>query len=160
MTDEARALLIVAALLSGASGSAGFVGGRMSVPAPPAEVRYVPIPAAAALAPALPDAAPTPPAAVVPAAPAIVPPVEPPAASAAPVEAKPVPPARPKVDAKPKEPPPKPQKSRPPPAPKKTLPSCAVVQREYQRMTWAQQMAAYRRATTEEIAHGKRCLGF
>ena len=45
MTDEARALAIVAALLSGASGSIGFVGGRMSAPVPPAEVRFVALPA-------------------------------------------------------------------------------------------------------------------
>jgi len=73
-----------------------------------------------------------------------------------PVEVKPLPPPRPKIEAKPKETP-KPMKSLPP---KKSLPSCAVVKREYERMTWAQQMAAYSRATTEEIAHGKRCLGF
>lgn len=148
MTDEGRALLIVAALLSGASASAGFVGGRMTAPVPPAEVRYVPVSA--------------PPIEVIAEPAPIAPPAEPavpaPAEAAAPVEVKPVKPLpRPKVEVKPKEQP-KP-KSRPP-APKKTLPSCAVVKREYQTMSWAQQMAAYRRATPDEIAHGKRCLGF
>lgn len=38
MTNEARAILIAAAILSGVSGSAGFVGGRASAPV---EVRHV-----------------------------------------------------------------------------------------------------------------------
>lgn len=145
MTDEARALLIVAALLSGASGGAGFVGGRASAPVPPPEVRYVTIqiPAAAPeVAPIAPD--PQPPAA----------PIAEPEAAAPEAEIKPVPKPRPKVEEKPK---PKP-KARPS-ALKKSLPSCDVVKREYQRMNYAQQMAAYARATAEEIAHGKRCLG-
>lgn len=85
---EARALLMVAALLSGASGSAGFVGGRISAPVPPAEVRIVTVPAPV-------DAAPT-----EPKLPAV----------AAPAEAKPPP----KVEAKPKpqaKPQPKPEKA-------------------------------------------------
>jgi len=158
MTDEARALLIVAALLSGASATTGFVGGRMSVSVPPAEVRYIPIPAPAPLVPPV-EAAPVEPAAIAPPEePAPAAPIEPPAVIAAPVDAKPLPPVRPKIESKTKEQP-KPQKSRPP-APKKTLPPCAVVKREYERMSWTEQMAAYRRATAEEVAHGKRCLGF
>ena len=39
------------------------------------------------------------------------------------------------------------------------LPSCAAVQREYDRMSGAQRMAAYMRATPEQVAHGRRCLG-
>lgn len=39
------------------------------------------------------------------------------------------------------------------------LPSCAVVRREYDRMTTAQRWAAYMRATSEQVAHGRRCLG-
>lgn len=156
--DQVRALLIVAALLSGASGSAGFVGGRMSVPVPPAEVRYVPVPVPLASA-----------------APAEAPPIEPPVAAApneiepaasapaARVEAAPLPMPRPKVEAKPSQPKPeKPAAKRPRPrAPANAgLPSCAVIKREYEAMTWPQRMAAYRRATPQEIAQGKRCLGF
>ncbi len=150
MTDEARALAIVAALLSGASGSAGFVGGRMSAPVPPAEVRFValPVPALPAevepIEPA-PSAVPMPPVSI-----------EPPAASTTPDDIKPLPAPRPKVEARPKEQPkPKPR----PAALKKSLPSCAAIKREYATMSWAQQMAAYRRATAEEIAYGRRCLG-
>ncbi len=144
--EQARALLIVVALLMGAAGSAGFVGGRMTAPVPPAEVRIVQIPAPVEVAPIEPPA-------VLPAPPA-PPAVEPDPPVAPPVEVKP--PAKPKVDAKPKaQAKPKPR----PPAPKKTLPSCDVVKREYETMTWAQQMDAYRRATAQEIAHGRRCLG-
>lgn len=146
MTDEGRAILIVAALLAGAAGSAGFVGGRMTAPVPPAEVRYVTIQA--------PVVAPEPVAPIEPV------PAPPPVVSAEPepvvpeVEAKPVPKPRPKVEEKPKLRP-KPKAS----ALKKSLPSCDVVKREYQRMSYAQQMAAYARASAEEIAHGRRCLG-
>lgn len=46
------------------------------------------------------------------------------------------------------------------PAQKKRAASfCDVVRREYARMTWAQRMAAYSRATPEQIAAGRRCLG-
>lgn len=155
MTDhERKALLICAALLAGVSGGGGFAGGRVTAPAPPqAEVRevvrYVPIPAPAVLAPM----------AEAPDAPVVVP-VEP-AASPPVVETKPLPPPvemkRPKVEAK------SPAKSAPKPrapAPKRSsLPSCAVVEREYQRMSIAEKWAAYRKATPEQIAHGKRCLG-
>ncbi len=140
VTDEVRGLLIVAALLSGVS----FVGGRMTAPVPPAEVRYVQIPAPVVHVP-VPEAAPVEPAPLVEPAP--------------PAEVKPPP----KVIAKPK---PKPQpvkepKRRREPTPAKTgLPSCEFVKREYQRMSYVQQMAAYQRATPEQIAHGKRCLGF
>lgn len=41
----------------------------------------------------------------------------------------------------------------------RTLPSCAVIRREYERMTYGQRIAAYARATPAEVAHGKRCLG-
>lgn len=153
--DQVKALLIVAALLSGASGSAGFVGGRMSVSAPPAEVRFVqvPVPAMPAV-PAEPIPVEPPPAAALP-----VVPIEPPAVSVAPVEVKPLPP---KVDVKPKatiKPQAKPEAKSRPAAPKKSLPSCAVVQRENARMTWSEKMAAYHSATPEQVAHGKRCLG-
>jgi len=179
MTDEVRALLIVAALLSGASGSAGFVGGRMSVSDPPAELRLIRMPPRvvrmlpAEAAPAEPvtasPEAPAPPAPVEPVAPIAEPPVS--APPPAPVEAKPLPAPRPKVEAKPKpqpkaQPKPKPErdapakKLRPPASTNKALPSCAVVQREYEAMSWPERMSAYRRATPEEIAHGKRCLGF
>jgi hypothetical protein len=95
--------------LSGASGSAGFVGGRMSVPVPPAEVRYIPIPAPAPLVPPV-ETAPAEPAAIVPPGePAPVAPIEPPVVTAAPADAKPLQPSRPKVEAKPA--PPKPQKA-------------------------------------------------
>lgn len=40
------------------------------------------------------------------------------------------------------------------------MPSCAHVKREYDRMTTAQRWAAYMAATSEQVAHGKRCLGF
>lgn len=141
-----RALLIVGALLSGASGSAGFVGGRMSVPAPPAEVRYVPIPAPVALVmPA--EAVPVVPAPAVEPAPAVIaPPVE---------EAASLPAPRPKAEPKPE----KPAAKRRQHASRSSLPSCAFIRREYEAMTMAQRWAAYRRATPEQIAHGKRCLG-
>lgn len=38
------------------------------------------------------------------------------------------------------------------------LPSCAVIRREAERMTWAQKMSAMATATPEQIAHGRRCL--
>ena len=141
MTDEARALAIVAALLSGASGSAGFVGGRISAPVPPAEVRYVHVPIPTVPVVPIEEAAPL--------APVTGPLVE---------VNPPVPTPRPEVETAPKAKPPALAKPRPP-APKKSLPSCAVVQRENARMSWAQKMAAYHSATPEQIAHGKRCLG-
>lgn len=157
MTDEARGLLIVAALLLGG----GFVGGRVTAPAPPAEVRFVHVPVPAVpIAP--PVAAPIEPAEAPPAAAPNEP--APPAAAPPPVEVSPLPlpTPRPKVEAKPQ---PKPEKAaakRPRatvPA-TRALPSCAAIKREYESMTWAQQMAAYHRATAQEVAHGKRCLGF
>lgn len=39
------------------------------------------------------------------------------------------------------------------------LPSCAYVKREYDRMSVGQRWAAYLAATSEQVAHGKRCLG-
>ena len=155
MSEQARALLIYSALLLGVGGGGGFAGGRMSAPVPPAEVRIVTIPA--------------PPAVVIPPEATLVEPVVPvplpkverdETAVSPPVEVKPSPP---KIDARPKaviKPQAKPEAKPRAPAPKKSLPSCAVVKREYQTMSWAQQMAAYHRATAEEIAHGKRCLGF
>lgn len=41
----------------------------------------------------------------------------------------------------------------------KQLPSCAVIRARRQAMTLPEQLAAYSRATPEEIAHGRRCLG-
>lgn len=161
MNDDAKALLICGAILFGAGNGTGFVGSRMTLPAPPAEVRFVHVPVPAALAPPV-EAAAIEAAAGLPAA--TVPQVEPPAA-APPVEAKPLPQPRPKAEPKP--PPkaqPKPEKeafAKKPRAPaKRGLPSCAIVEREYQRMTMAERWAAYRSATPEQIAHGKRCLGF
>lgn len=49
MDDQARALLIVGALLSGASGSLGYAGGRWSAPAP--EIRFVHVPVPSIVAP-------------------------------------------------------------------------------------------------------------
>lgn len=157
VTNEARRFLIYTATVFFAGGGVGGVGGRMSAPVAPPEVRYVHVPAPAPLAPPVVEATPveTPaPAAVEPA-----PQVEPPIATAPLTEVKPPLPApRPKVEAKPKEQP-KPQKARVL-APKKSLPSCAAVKREYERMTMAQRWDAYRSATPDQIAHGKRCLGF
>jgi hypothetical protein len=146
--DQARALLIVGAILSGASGSAGFVGGRMTAPelAPVAEVRFVHVPVPA----------PPPVAAIEPAPSAPAEPVAEPAAPAPAVEAPPLPQPRPKIEPKPKTEPPV-KKSR---TVNRALPSCAVVKREFEAMTWPQRMARYQRATPQEIAHGKRCLGF
>jgi hypothetical protein len=38
------------------------------------------------------------------------------------------------------------------------MPSCAIIRREYERMSHGQRMAAYMRATAEQVAHGRRCL--
>ena len=40
-----------------------------------------------------------------------------------------------------------------------SLPSCSTIRAQYERMSWAQRWAAYRSATPEQIAHGRRCLG-
>jgi outer membrane biosynthesis protein TonB len=143
VTDEGKSLLIVAAILSGAS----FTGGRMTAPAPPAEVRYVAVPV-------------PPPLAGVPAA-QVEPP--PPAIPTTPVEVTPLPP--PKVEAKPKEPPKAQQKAAPAKprqvvAAKKPMPSCAAIKREFERMTWPERMDRYHRSSPEEIERGKYCLGF
>lgn len=160
MDDQARALAIVAAVLSSLSGSAGFVGGRMTAPSPPAEVRFVHVPAAAAVAPSA-EAAPVEPPAIAPVPLAPMTKTEPndPAASSPPIVKPPLPQPRPKVDAKPKEQPKVPKPRAATPARRSSLPSCAVIEREYQRMTWPERMAAYRKATPEQIAQGKRCLG-
>lgn len=149
--DQARAILIVAALWTGATNGASFVGGRMTAPVPPAEVRYVTLPAPAPVVVAPPEVVvplePEPPAAPVAAEPEPVAPE---------VEAKPLPKPRPKIDAKPK------AQSKPkarPSALKKSLPSCAYIKGEFDRMTWAERMTEYRNSTAEEIAHGRRCLG-
>lgn len=39
------------------------------------------------------------------------------------------------------------------------MPSCAAVRREYENMSLTQRLAAYARATPEQVAHGRRCLG-
>lgn len=41
----------------------------------------------------------------------------------------------------------------------KSLPSCAEIKRRRDAMTFAEQLQAYSRATPEEVAHGRRCLG-
>lgn|GEM_PF-5161671 len=110
--DQARALLIVGALLSAASGGAGFVGGRASAPVLPVEVRFVHVPAPPALAPL------TAPVAPVEAAP--LPAIEPPAK----VEAAPLPQPRPKIEAKPKALP-KREPAKPRPVRKPTASECA-----------------------------------
>lgn len=175
MDEQARALVTVAALLMGASSSLGFVGGRMTAPEPAAEVRLVRLPPRIVRMPI--EAAPIEPSRTADAEPAPATPAEP-APLAPPVRPSAAPPAEPpkppaKVEAKQKPPPPKPvHKAQPKPQPKpeqpirkprppaqKALPSCAVIKREYETMTYAQQLAAYYRASPEEIAHGKRCLG-
>jgi outer membrane biosynthesis protein TonB len=40
------------------------------------------------------------------------------------------------------------------------LPSCSYVKREYDRMNSSQRWAAYMAASSEQVAHGRRCLGF
>lgn len=153
--EQARALLIVGALLSGASGSLGYVGGRMTAPAPEPEVRFVHIPMPAIVAPQI-DVAPVePPPGPASPPPAAVPPDPEPAAAAPASEPKPLPRPRPKAEAKPK---PRPEK-RVAAHSTRGMPSCAVVKREYDAMSWPERMAAYRKATPEEVAHGKRCLG-
>ena len=39
------------------------------------------------------------------------------------------------------------------------LPSCSYVKREYDRMNASQRWAAYLAASSEQVEHGKRCLG-
>lgn len=121
MNDQARALLFVAALFGGG----GYTGGRVTAPAPPAEVRFVYVPAPAPLAESVPEEAP----------PVAAPvdrvtraPLDPPAAVSDPpaVEAKPLPQPRPKIDAKPKpKPPVKPAVTKPRPVRKPTAAECA-----------------------------------
>src|SRR5688572_10966786 len=36
---------------------------------------------------------------------------------------------------------------------------CQRVRREYERMSWAERWAAYKRATPQQVAAGRRCLG-
>lgn len=40
-----------------------------------------------------------------------------------------------------------------------SLPSCSRIRAEYNRMSLAEKLAAYQRATPEQVAHGRRCLG-
>lgn len=148
-SDQVRALLLVGALLAGASGSASFVGGRMTAATLPAEVRYVTVPAPCILAPLVPAEPVREPApAVVPSRdePELPPKVEP-------KEPPPPSPTPPKVQTKPAA---KPRA----PAPRKAgLPSCAFIKRQYEAMSAAERWAAYRKATAEQIALGRRCLG-
>lgn len=78
-----------------------------------------------------------------------------PLAQVAPVVAPPLPAPRPKITPEAK---PKPKATKPPL--KKSLPSCEHIRRERARMSLSEQFAAYQSASAEEIAHGKRCLGF
>ena len=39
------------------------------------------------------------------------------------------------------------------------LPSCAAVRAQYNSMSLAQRWSAYQSATSEQVAHGRRCLG-
>jgi hypothetical protein len=39
------------------------------------------------------------------------------------------------------------------------LPSCASVRAQYDSMSLAQRWSAYQSATSEQVAHGRRCLG-
>lgn len=156
--DQARALAIVAALLSGLSGSAGFVGGRMTVPEAEPEIRFVHVPMPALPPPEIALIEPAP-------QPAPVPRVQ--SAPLPPVSSQPemipLPQPRPKAETKPKEthkPKPESHAAKKPRAAKRSLPSCTTIKREYEAMSWPERMAAYRKATPEEIAQGKRCLGF
>lgn len=87
ISEQGKSLLIVGALLSGASAVGGFSLGRMSAPVPPAEVRYILMPAPVPEPPVCP--APPPKAA------------EPATAPEPPVEKPAPPPPPPKVAAKP-----------------------------------------------------------
>lgn len=162
--DQLRALLITGVLLATSSGTGGFVGGRMTAPEPEVRVvrlppRVVRLPAPAPVVVELPAAPSQPPAAP----PAVVePPVAPSPVEPKPIETKPAAKAesvKPPVKAAPKPrhvaPPKKPAAA----MPQKALPTCAVIQREYDAMTWPERWAAYHRASPEEIALGKRCLG-
>lgn len=40
-----------------------------------------------------------------------------------------------------------------------SLPSCARIRAAYNRMSVAERWAAYQKATPEQVAHGRRCLG-
>lgn len=42
---------------------------------------------------------------------------------------------------------------------KRGLPSCATVKSEYDRMTVSERWSRYLTSTSEEVAHGRRCLG-
>lgn len=77
-----------------------------------------------------------------------------PLAKLAPVERVPLPVPRPKIEAKPK-----PKAEPKPRALKKSLPSCPDIRRKQASMSFAEQLSAYRNASPEEIAHGRRCLG-
>ncbi|WP_339500479.1 hypothetical protein [Pseudomonas canadensis] len=167
--NETRALAIVAALLSGAFFSAGGIAGRMTAPvpaSPPAQVTCAVPAQAAPVVEAAPAPEPeaiasveSPPAHVATPAPDVKPaavplPVPAPAARAE---------AKPKVEVK-TEPKPKARRAAPSPRPraapaKKQMPSCTAIKREYDRMSFTERMAAYRRASADEIAYGRRCLG-
>lgn len=124
MNEEQRALLIVGALLSSMSGTGGFVGGRVSAPVPPAEVRVVRVQARPVLIAPSPRSVPeAPPTAVVePAIPPAPAEPQPPVAEAKP----PLPAPRPKVETnletKPR---PHPRPAAPRPARKPTASECA-----------------------------------
>lgn len=91
--DQARAILIVAALWTGATSGASFTAGRMTAPVPPMEVRYVTISIPTPVV--VPEALPAEPVAI----PSVVEPTHDP--PAAPVETRPPPKAEPKPKAKP-----------------------------------------------------------
>lgn len=151
--DQLKALLIVGALVAGVSGGGGYTAGRITAPAvmpsPPAEIQYriveVPVPPAKIENPKAGRDAPIDP-----------PPARDPKAGLDQPRADPSPVVvRPPT---PKHAPHGEKKQRRPI--KAALPSCAVVKREYDAMSWGERMAAYRRATPEQIDHGQRCLGF
>jgi hypothetical protein len=144
MNEQARALLLAGVTLFGAGNGSGYLLGRTTAPAAPVAVKAgAPSPASAP--PKVGDnspAAPRPKAA----APS-------PRTVAAPRLKRPAPIVQERPQAKKKR-----TTTTTTPRPS-GLPSCAVVRREYDSMNTAQRLAAYYRATAEQVAHGRRCLG-
>ena len=132
MNEQARALLLAGVTLFGAGNGSGYMLARNSAPT------------VAVAPPASPRTGESAPATQPPKAAA-------PAPKAAPRVQRPAPVVRERPPAK--------KKRTAAPTPRSTLPSCAVVRREYERMNHAQRLAAYARATAEQVAHGRRCLG-
>jgi hypothetical protein len=142
MNEQARALLLAGVTLFGAGNGSGYLLGRTTAPAAPVAVK-VGAPSPASAPPKVGDNSPSTPAPKA-AAPS-------PRTAAAPRLKRPAPIVQERPQAK---------KKRTTPTPRPSgLPSCAVVRREYDSMNTAQRLAAYYRATSEQVAHGRRCLG-